>query len=635
MTLLRGFYDGIKPTPVTLISDWADKNRRLSTDSAAEPGRYRVARTEYVREILDCLSPNSPVQEVYAIKGRQLGFTEAALNVLGCFADVAPCPMMYVMPTIDMAKEVSENRVDPMIEFCEVLQKKIKPNRERDSGNTKFTKRFPGGSWKLSGANSASSLRSKAVRVLVLDEPDGYPLNVDGEGSPISLAKARQDTFGSKKKLYMLSTPTMEHTSVIEPAFLKTDQRKYHVPCPACEHKQVLQFKQMRWKEGMGDHLEEVLYECEHCGHMIEERFKTKMFERGEWIPTKPENVTPTKRGYWISSLYSPIGWLSWVQIIKQFEASENDVNDRIVFTNTILAETWKETGEVPAWEELFQRREQYEYNKPSDEVCFITSGVDVQKDRLEVHIVGWCKRKVMMSIDYRIIHGDTTKPEVWDELAEIVNETWARPDGIELPMYRMAVDTGYNTSHVHTFCRRFDVTRVVPVKGDDKLGVSHTSPRAVDTARSGKKIGRVKVWMVGVSFLKTEIYGCLKQRRREDGTVPPGYMHFPQYDEKFFRGLTAEQLLSVTDKKGQTKYEWHRKYLQNEPLDTTVYARAAASMVGIDRMKDYHYDATLNKFGGKRKIILHKPKDGENKAVEQPKQVSEKRKKRGPSSIW
>jgi phage terminase large subunit GpA-like protein len=140
---------------------------------------------------------------------------------------------------------------------------------------------------------------------------------------------------------------------------------------------------------------------------------------------------------------------------------------------------------------------------------------------------------------------------------------------------------------------------------------------------------------MVGVSFLKTEIYGCLKQRRREDGTVPPGYMHFPQYDEKFFRGLTAEQLLSVTDKKGQTKYEWHRKYLQNEPLDTTVYARAAASMVGIDRMKDYHYDATLNKFGGKRKIILHKPKDGENKAVEQPKQVSEKRKKRGPSSIW
>src|SRR5690606_16788633 len=97
-----------------------------------------------------------------------------------------------------------------------------KPNRERDSGNTKFLKRFPGGSWKFSGANSAASLASKPARVLLLDEPDRYPINVDGEGSPIKLARARQQTFGAKKKFGMWCTPNMEHTSVIAPAVAKT-----------------------------------------------------------------------------------------------------------------------------------------------------------------------------------------------------------------------------------------------------------------------------------------------------------------------------------------------------------------------------------------------------------------------------
>lgn len=623
--MLQGFYDGLKPIPITLVSDWADNNRYLTSESSAEPGRWSTNRTPYLREILDNLSPNTSVNEIIVIKGVQLGFTEAGLNVVGCYADISPCPIMYVMPTIEVAKGFSESRVDPMIGNCPSLSEKIKPARERDSGNTKFTKKFSGGILVISGANSAASLRSRPIRVLVLDEVDAYPINVDDEGSPISLASKRQATFGLKKKRYMLSTPTTEAESVIEPEYLKTDQRKFYVPCPHCGSFQELLFTQLKWEKGKP---ETVMYECGDCKEYIPERFKTRMLENGEWRATAPQNGSPLKKGYHINSLYSPIGWMSWLDIATEYEDALTSEPKMITFTNTILGETWKVKGEVPEWNNLYNRREKYELNKPNKEVAFITVGVDVQKDRLECHIVGWCKNKISYSIDYRVLLGETSSVQVWNKLAEIVNETWEREDGIILPMKLMAVDTGYNTSFVYDFCRRFDITKVIPIKGQDKQGIMVAPPRQVDTTSSGKKIGKIKVWNIGVSLIKSEIYGYLKLNIDEHGNVPHGFMHFPQYDAHFFRGITAEQL-EFKIQKGFKKYEWVKKYHENEPLDTTVYARAAAAVVGIDRMKDEHFN--LMNSGNKKTIIRKEIEPTIDKDEVNSKPV--KKKKR--SSFW
>lgn len=607
MNVLQGFFNGLKPIPATLVSDWANNNRYLSSETAAEPGKWRTSKVPYMKEIMDALSPNSPVNEVVFMKGVQISGTEAGLNVMGCYADISPCPIMYVMPTIEVAKDFSGSRVDTMINLCPSLAQKVRPARERDSGNTIFLKKFPGGSFKMSGANSAASLRSKAVRVLILDEVDAYPLDVDGEGSPIALAKKRQVTFGLKKKLFILSTPTMEHTSVIEPEYLKTDQRKLFLPCPHCGEFQILKFSQLRWEHGKGDLITECLYECEGCQQLIEERFKPKMLASGEWRPTAKQNLNPLKRGYWLPSLNSPLGWLSWVDIAKEYERAETSPNDMKVFVNTILAETSKESGDVPPWENLYNRREDYKLNKPNNSVYFITIGVDVQKDRLELHVMGWGKQKIAYSIDYRVLVGDTSGNEVWDDLAKVVNETWEREDGLQVPMARMAVDSGYNTSKVYEFCRRFDTTKVIPIKGKDGLGVMVAAPRQVDTTSAGKKIGKVKVWNVGVSLIKSELYGLFKLEK-VNGVAPPGYLHFPQYAEQFFRGLTAEQLIRTMDKKGFAKYEWIKKYHFNEALDTTVYARAAASVIGMDRMQDHHFESMI---GGYTKAVKveNKPK--------------------------
>lgn len=586
--LAQGFLDGIKPIPIMTVSEWAEKNRYLSSESAAEPGQWRNARTPYLKAIMDDMSPFSPINEVVVMKGVQLGYTETMLNIMGCYIDINPCPIMYVGPTQQLVEGLSKSRVEPMIDMSPALRAKIAKARSRDSGNTILSKRYVGGILVLTGSNSAASLRSRPILVLLLDEEDAYPFDIEGEGDPAALARKRTSTFGDRRKIFENSTPTVEGASRIERAYNTTDKNKYFVPCPHCGCPQTLEFDLLRWDKGKYD---TVHYKCNNCPEFIQERFKPLMLENGNWQPTAPENTNHRRKGYHMNSLYSPYGWLSWAQIAQEWDVAQetNDLNLLKVFVNTNLGETWKEKGDVPPWENIFNRREDYQFNKPPKEVVFITAGADIQKDRIEVELVGWCRGKRTVSLDYRVLIGDTEKIEVWDKLAEIVGETWQRADGLMLPLRMMAIDTGYNTTYVYDFCRRFDATRVIPVKGQDKQAVIYTSPKKVDVTIKGKPAGHIRLWHIGVSVVKSEIYGWLRLQIAEDGTVPGGYCHFPQYGQDYFKGLTGEQL-EFKMERGYRKYQWVKKFERNEPLDCRVYARGAAAIVGIDRFEEKHF---------------------------------------------
>src|SRR5512142_2389409 len=64
---------GARPDPLLTISQWADQYRILSQRASAEPGPWRTERTPYLREIMDCLSPSSPIERVVFTKGAQIG----------------------------------------------------------------------------------------------------------------------------------------------------------------------------------------------------------------------------------------------------------------------------------------------------------------------------------------------------------------------------------------------------------------------------------------------------------------------------------------------------------------------------------------------------------------------------------
>jgi phage terminase large subunit GpA-like protein len=171
----RAWRDGLTPDPLLTVSQWADRYRVLSQRASSEPGRWRTERTPYLREIMDCLSPASPVQRVALMKGAQIGGTECGNCWIGYVIHQAPGPMMAVAPTVELAKRNSKQRLDPLIEESEVLRERVKERRSRDSGNTVLSKEFPGGVLILTGANSAVGLRSMPARYLFLDEVDGTP----------------------------------------------------------------------------------------------------------------------------------------------------------------------------------------------------------------------------------------------------------------------------------------------------------------------------------------------------------------------------------------------------------------------------------------------------------------------------
>lgn len=584
--LLAGFFAGLMPEPKVTVSDWADQHRRLSNEASAEPGPWRTARTPYLREVMDMLSAHSPVEEVVVVKGAQLGFTEAGNNWVGYIIDVSPAPTLMVMPTAETMMRNSRSRITPLIEASPRLREKVKSPRARDSGNTLFSKDFPGGVLIMAGANSPAGLRSMPMRNLFLDEVDAYPRDLKGEGNPIDLAKARTRTF-ARRKVLQISTPTIEGESVIQAEFDNTDQRRFFVPCPHCDHYQILKFEGLSWTKGQPHTAE---YLCEECGGVVPERYKPRMLAKGQWRPTCPENINRSKVGYHISSLYSPYGWYSWADVARDYEAALNEPAKMKAFVNTVLGEPYKEPGESPPWENLYNRRESYPTNKAPKDVCFITAGVDVQKDRIELEVVGWARGKRSYSLDYRVLIGDTAKPDVWNRLSAVVTEQWAREDGYLLPLKLMAIDTGYNTSHVYAFCQRYDQTRVVPVKGQDAQAVMVSAPKQVHVTSKGKKAGKVLLWNVGVNIIKSELYGWLRLEAIE-GPEPDGFCHFPQYAPEFFKGLTAEQMERKVVR-GYTRYQWVKKYERNEPLDCRVYARAAAAIVGIDRFEEVHWQS-------------------------------------------
>lgn len=586
LSLISGFQNGIKPDPVLKVSEWAD-NKRILPETSAEPGRFSTSRTPYLREIMDKLSVSDAAQKIIAMKGSQVGFTEAGNNWVGYSIDVAPAPFIYIMPTDTMMKKTSKQRIEKMLDSTPELKAKTPKSRAKDSVNTLLYKEFPGMFLSMVGANSPVGLASTAARNIYADEIDRYPESVGGEGSAIDLADTRTSTFGNRRKIFITSTPTRKGTSQIEAEFEKTGQRYFHVPCPICDEYQVFNFGQLQYEKGK---YQDVTYECIGCkGQVTEYAFKKNM-DIGRWVPKYPELEDGFTFGYHLSAMYSPYGMYGWAKMAKDYEESVGKKTKEIVFVNTKLGESYEEEkGEKPDWQALYDRAEDYKQGIPFLSVAFITAGVDVQADRLEVEIVGWIKGKSSQSIEYLVLIGDTSQDDVWVELAKLLNKTWIREgdDGV-IPLRLMGLDTGYNTLKCYEFAEKHGISRVIPMKGRDKLGMYFSAPQVVDILKGGEKVGKIKVWGVGVSSLKEDIYGSLKFRVNvETGVIPAAYCHFPKREPAYFRGLTAEEYVLVTNKKGYDSWVWVKKYKRNEPLDCRVYARAAAAIVGMDRWSE------------------------------------------------
>ncbi len=552
---------GIRPEPQISVADWADRHYILPPTSA-EPGPWRTKRTPYLREIMDALSTGSQHERIVFMKGAQLGGTSCGLGWIGYVIHNAPGIIMMVQPSLDMVRRNTTTRIDPMIESTPVLRDLVATPRSKDSGNSLFRKSFPGGQLVMTGANSAIGLRSTPVRFLFLDEVDGYPADANNEGDPVALAIQRTATFRGRRKIYMVSTPTLKGHSRIEAAYNESDQRKFFVPCLHCGDMAPITWARIQWPEGKRA---EACLICEVCGGVHQEHEKPRLIEAGQWRATAQGDGRTV--GFHLSALYSP--WETWAEIALEHGQVSRDPPRLQVWTNTKLAECWEDmAGDVVESDPLMARRESWHGLLP-DGVAVLTAGVDVQGDRIEAQVIGWGTDEESWAIDYRVIWGDPSGPRVWADLDGFLQNTYPHSRALpDMPIRATCIDTGgHHTKAAYEFCRTRLARRIWGIKGRGGAGIP-VWPR-----RPSRVKGKVPLFIIGVDAVKDALFARL--RLTESG---PGFVHFAmERDTEYFRQLTAERVVTRFER-GRPIRSWQprRDGERNEALDTFVYATAA-----------------------------------------------------------
>lgn len=576
--------------PEILPSAWAAENL-IVPDGPAAGGKWDPIRTPYLVEIINHTALTSPTNRIVVRKSGQVGFTLVVIATVGYIIDVAPQRAMLVMPTVPSAQDFNREKLAPAIDATPALSAKVSKQISRSAaGSTILNKRFPGGSIILTGANSASDLRSKTVKFALADEIDEWPLDLDKQGDPMGMLNARQISFdktGDWKRLEG-STPLIKGASRVDEGFESGDQRFYQIPCPHCgEYQKLHFFPDAEGKGGLRFNKTfpfGAYYSCRHCGAEIAEHHKTEIVARGKWVAEKPE---PGRHpSYHIDSLISLL--VTWDRVAKEFLDAKDDPVKLKTFWNLWLGLAWEERGEAPEWQRLFARREEYAERTVPPGALLITLAVDVQDDGLYYEVLGWGEAKRTWVVDAGFLSGDTADPDgaVWKTLTALAEREYPTARGGRLKADLTGVDAGHNSTAVWAWVRARPgalALRGVPGWYAPPIG----TPERKDVTQSGKKKRRgMRVWPVGTWPLKAELYAHLRKPGLREGAAedPPGYCRFGAFlDQKYFQQLTAESLQERTHR-GRVVREWHA-HGENHFHDCRIYNMALADRLGVSRL--------------------------------------------------
>lgn len=575
------------------IARWAEEHRVLPTSSSSEGGRFRNDRIPYLRGIMDALSdPRIPT--VVVMKGAQVAGTTIGENWVGWTMDESPAPMLSVWPTEKLLRRWSMTRLDPMIDETPRLARLFDRSGLRDSNDAIAHKEFPGGTLDLLTARSSSDLRSISAARIWFSEVDNIIAELTEDGDPIELARSRGETFWDYKE-YFESTPTVAGASRIYDELSRSSWNDWYMPCPHCDHGQVL-----RWRDGMEDGDENtsgemrfvwdrdsagevvpgtVSYVCEECACLISEWEKAAMLARGMWLPRHEGRLAA---GFHIPAFISPL--ISWTRIAQRFSRAVRSPAKMRTFVNNICGLPYAEKSSGVSSNFLQQRAEPYRAQVPKG-VRVLVAGGDVQGDSVQLTVWGYGAAEESWAIDWRIIEGDPALEKTWRDVGEYLRSGFVDETGRPRYIAATCIDAKYQTGHVHRFARRFlgpAGAKVIPIQGKEGRGRPVIADPPKETRRRGSKNIRSRI--VGIDPVKDMLYGRLQVK--EPG---PEFVHFPDgLDTAFYLQLTAEELKTEYKNRRPVRV-WRKKAkdLANEVLDTTVYAYAALVSLGPRLQQD------------------------------------------------
>lgn len=595
------FRRGCRPRDLLTVSQWADRHRWLESGTNA-PGRWRTALTPYLRDIMDDLSEHSPVRTVVLCKGSGVGGTEVLYNWLGyVMAHLGNRDILHVSSTLELRDRSFNPRLNKLLRETPALSGLVSMASRSATNRTDVLEYSPLARLIKAGANSPDSLSSDHVPYVALDEVDRYPWDVGGEGDPLILISNRQRSF-TRAKTLMVSTPTHADHSRIWSAYLDGDQRRLHVPCPHCQHYHELHRDRLRWRlaprpgersspsgqattsgsGGLPDPNDPdrerptgpvlaAWFICPACGSEIEETSKCWLLEHGRWIPGVTHANVPGTRSYQMSAAYSPVGLgLTWRALAQRLVTAQSDTTRLKAVINTDWGEVYKETSEAVEGSLILLRREAYTREQLESEgrLWRVTAWTDVQKDRLEMTVVGWGQDEEAWVLDHVILAGETAREEVWQDLALAEAEAAVDFSG---------VDSGYNASMVLAYVAAGGWRRAT------KGAPGTWRPIIEDPARRAQRLRRQRragplVEPLGVDQAKAIIHARIRQE-----SPGPGYLHFPiaeAFDREYFDQIAAEELRRRL-RNGRVFVEWVQTRARNEALDCLVGNLAICRLAG------------------------------------------------------
>gem|GEM_PF-139311 len=470
---------GMKPPDDLTVTEWAEKNRRLSAESSAEPGPWRTERTPYLREPMNAWT-DPKIRHIVMVAASQVGKSEFLNNCIGYVIDQDPGSILFVHPTTIDAKEYSKLRIAPMIRDCPTLRKKVSDPKSRDSGNTILQKTYPGGILTMCGSTEAHALASKPIRYVLGDERDRWALSAGNEGDPWDLAMARQTTFYNAKS-GEVSTPTVKNASAIEAAYATGTMERWKSRCPHCGEYHEIQWADIRFEHdeiiiaGKKTYkVRSVCYACPGCGCISTEAEMKRAPAR--WEADNPAAYEQGTRSFWLNAFVSQ--WASWESIILKYLNAIGSTRKMQVVYNTCFGELWEDRGDLEDEDSLMARREEYPAELPEG-VLVLTAGVDTQDDRMEYEIVGHGHFGETWGIEKGIVMGRPDDDAVWAQLDELVFDRVLRfENGVGLKMSMSFVDEGgHFTQEVRMQCRARLGKKVFCIKGMPGSDKPYTAP--------------------------------------------------------------------------------------------------------------------------------------------------------------
>jgi len=612
--LMREVCALLRPPRRIRVSESAAKHMYVGGAGGYE-GPWDMSMTPYMTAPMDRLADSS-VEAVIFCGPAQSGKTEALIVGWMTHCVVSdPSDMMIVQSTQGEARDFSKRRIDRTIRLSPTLRGMIGSGQQ----DNVFDKQFRNGALLSLGWPTISKLSGKPVRNMAATDYDRMPLNIDGEGDAFSLMKVRTKSFMSRGRTLVESSPGYE---VLDPEwtprghgappthgvlglFNLGDRHRWYWSCPDCNGLFRADWDNLSWDKTIDDDVnaaETAHMICSECGVVIGPEHKSAMNATGQWRSDADVNGDSYKSkiaSYWLqgpaAAFQSWSGLVSnYLTALKDFELTGNQeklkttVNTDQGRPYTVMA------GKGDGLDAVLLRQRSASY-APQRGVPgtarFLTTAVDVQKNRFVVQVTGWGVDGESWIVDrFNLLHSDRigddgvrckvspfTHAEDWYVLDKLLDDVYPVVDSDVTAQSRLIVcDSGGQgdaTANAYAYATRLKrlnrADRFALLKGAS----SRTAPR-IAKGKPGDDRIKVPLFMVNVNQIKDETAANLA--RDEPG---PNYIHLPDWaGEWFFRELSAETRTA----KGWVK---KRKGDNNEAFDLCGYNRVAYALVSGERI--------------------------------------------------